>query len=563
MTIVFFIWYNQDNVENNKVSMLDSYHQALKDLNVDQIKRLVDSNTPGVNKLNFNKMSPLMRAVRQMNRANQENTSKYVQIIEQLLTHPHIDVNLTDGLDTPLSWAISIGRNSSYPKVVDLLLRNQNMKVDEGEPTALAFVVQDYLEHNDKQSREKIIRLLNHGASLLKVNCDFWNTPTFSKKIPPSQPVPVSMPFYAVIRGHNDVLKALLENRQTHGFDIEAPQSEQVLNSPLLGFALAYQNYTTARMLIEADAKLDVSIYPDMNSLGPLFPDSNSEDKCIPVKQWLKSHEFPKSSSSALLMLSILQRLSAESDRELIEHLSGELSDTYKLSNELIKYVGISKKDKSKLQELDLTSLIKTNDFALIKWFFENTQGQIFVPNNKTILHEAIKSSKNIESIEIIDYLIQKGACVDSKDTNGDTPLHIAIRSSQLDKINVIFDKVNNYNDTNNNNESYLDLAIKTNNIDLVRKLLNQDVSPNSSMSMSDNTFILALSLMNITILFLLFHKVLSNFFQSFRSPDINQTAQLPVGNASTTPRAHTSPLVPTAIQNNNKPTPATLKEKA
>lgn len=75
-----------------------------------------------------------------------------------------------------------------------------------------------------------------------------------------------------------------------------------------------------------------------------------------------------------------------------------------------------------------------------------------------TPLHYAIWAS-GIDKITIIGFLLNNGANINAKNSNGETPLHIAVANGRLEDVTFLVKKGANVNIKSNNGESPLTIA--------------------------------------------------------------------------------------------------------
>lgn len=86
--------------------------------------------------------------------------------------------------------------------------------------------------------------------------------------------------------------------------------------------------------------------------------------------------------------------------------------------------------------------------------------------NGLTPLHFAVQNSK----VDIVNYLIENGANINAKTSNGQTPLHLSVaggfyKSQNLDKTDVVkllLEKGATINEQDNNGDTALHLCSQT-----------------------------------------------------------------------------------------------------
>eukprot|EP01103_Thecamoeba_quadrilineata_P001528 TRINITY_DN11384_c0_g1_i1.p1 TRINITY_DN11384_c0_g1~~TRINITY_DN11384_c0_g1_i1.p1 ORF type:complete len:130 (-),score=23.14 TRINITY_DN11384_c0_g1_i1:119-487(-) len=111
---------------------------------------------------------------------------------------------------------------------------------------------------------------------------------------------------------------------------------------------------------------------------------------------------------------------------------------------------------------------IKTGDLSQVKESIEKEGFNVntAATNNKTTpLHAAA----DFGQVEIIKYLISKGANVDAKDSYGHTPLHLAVYESHTEAVKVLIEKGASTKIVASNGKTPLEVAEK----DEIKKLLS------------------------------------------------------------------------------------------
>jgi ankyrin repeat protein len=89
--------------------------------------------------------------------------------------------------------------------------------------------------------------------------------------------------------------------------------------------------------------------------------------------------------------------------------------------------------------------------------------------DGRTALHFAVSA----EQKSAVELLISLNASPDIKEKNdGDTPLHWAVRSGDLDLVNLIAPKMNDINTRNNNGETPAMIAAKEDKQEILRALI-------------------------------------------------------------------------------------------
>jgi ankyrin repeat protein len=126
------------------------------------------------------------------------------------------------------------------------------------------------------------------------------------------------------------------------------------------------------------------------------------------------------------------------------------------------------------LCSFEFNDIIRNGNFEEINNFLNNHNINTIFRNGYTALHMVI--SKN--NFELIQLLLDKGANINIRDSNGNTPLNIAC-SLSIVKVNIIKLLIDRYvvediniNIPNNDGDTALSLACKNHNIIIIDYLL-------------------------------------------------------------------------------------------
>ena len=136
-----------------------------------------------------------------------------------------------------------------------------------------------------------------------------------------------------------------------------------------------------------------------------------------------------------------------------------------------------------KFEKFDLTdqlhNYVKKGDLRTVKHLVENRQINIDAKDNQgmTPLHRATTFKKDIHS-DIVNYLIKKGADVNTVDANQNTPLHSVVRFSNNHKtLRILLRNGANPNVFNNKGFGPLNYAIEHNKIKTVKILIENEAN--------------------------------------------------------------------------------------
>lgn len=116
--------------------------------------------------------------------------------------------------------------------------------------------------------------------------------------------------------------------------------------------------------------------------------------------------------------------------------------------------------------------------FKYIYQIHKMQNGAVDITNNygQTALHRAIHNGKRGVGPYIIDFLCKNGANINSKDSSGNTPLHLSIEfigssTSDLQKLKALLENGANMHVSDNNNETPLQLSRRSS--DYMRRITN------------------------------------------------------------------------------------------
>ena len=84
--------------------------------------------------------------------------------------------------------------------------------------------------------------------------------------------------------------------------------------------------------------------------------------------------------------------------------------------------------------------------------------------NDKTPLHIAAERNQ----LDVVKYLIEKGASIDLKDKNNETPLHIAVLNGNLEIVKCLIENGAKIDPKNDKNQTPLFIAVRKDDRDVV-----------------------------------------------------------------------------------------------
>jgi hypothetical protein len=109
---------------------------------------------------------------------------------------------------------------------------------------------------------------------------------------------------------------------------------------------------------------------------------------------------------------------------------------------------------------------------------FDEDGFKIYSQFDDTLLHRATHNSFDLD---IIDYLIKKGANVNAKDHLGKTPLHRAVRSRRLDVVKYLITQGADVNAKEEFGDGVLVSAVSSGNLEMVKYIVEQGADINNT----------------------------------------------------------------------------------
>lgn len=149
---------------------------------------------------------------------------------------------------------------------------------------------------------------------------------------------------------------------------------------------------------------------------------------------------------------------------------------------QLFRFLIIRSGNKANLREFEMLLAVRTDNINDLKNFIEqgaNINFQDSRMEGVTALHEASRKG----NVEILIYLLQNGADINSKNHKGFTPLHVAAFSGEILVINALIKNGANVNVKAKDNITPLHVAAVKGNIETVKLLIDNgaELRANSS----------------------------------------------------------------------------------
>jgi len=298
----------------------------------------------------------------------------------------------------------------------------------------------------------------------------------------------VSPLYLAAERGHNDMVKILLENQAKLGFTDSHGWTP-------LHIAIINGNDETVEQLVHSDEAKDVLRIGVENQKTPLHvaicSRQNKAKKTRIVEALLKP-AFPEDKADHLFN-SILQH-AVDHDKHQVTTLANFLTNL-KGQDEHVQEGG------------SLLHLVVQNGFKdVVKKLAE--ESQIQNPNLKnsqgdTALHLAVKNCS--VGLEIVDYLLSAGSDMSVKNNDGKTALHIAVETNNVEVVRKLLQETSKKKKSWNlrvlrsgsdsavyipdqSGNTALHLAVLKGSIEIVRELLKLDVELKALLIPNNNS---------------------------------------------------------------------------
>jgi Ankyrin repeats (3 copies)/Ankyrin repeat len=137
--------------------------------------------------------------------------------------------------------------------------------------------------------------------------------------------------------------------------------------------------------------------------------------------------------------------------------------------------------------EKEMLLAVRTNNFSELKNLIEigaDINWQDSKMEGATALHEAVRKGSN----EIIEYLLQNGAIINSKNHNGLTPIHVAAYCGQNVIINTLIEQGAEVNAKARDNITPLHAAAIMGHLDTVELLINRGAEVHVKSSKDGST---------------------------------------------------------------------------
>lgn len=138
-----------------------------------------------------------------------------------------------------------------------------------------------------------------------------------------------------------------------------------------------------------------------------------------------------------------------------------------------LQKMGIDIREKNEFGWTCLMLSLRSNKLELVKYFVDNDNDINAVSSEGFKWTAILEAATVCKNIDIIDYLIKKGADVNQRSVKRWTPLMFAVRSDNVEIAEMLIKNGANVNAVNNNSMSALDIATQANyvNSEIVRLL--------------------------------------------------------------------------------------------
>ncbi len=185
---------------------------------------------------------------------------------------------------------------------------------------------------------------------------------------------------------------------------------------------------------------------------------------------------YIKIKGTALLLMIQASHLNATTANSLLSTTQDKVNTINKKLNEL----SLTTKKRYSIENNDFHKIINLKKEIITLIDFDKNVIKYKAPNSKETL---LISAAPLGLPEIIEHLLNKGADIDAKDSNGCTPLMWAVRVDQHDSIELLLNCGANITVKNNNKKTALDIAIEK-----LERYLNNETSVDENINLFEKS---------------------------------------------------------------------------
>lgn len=280
----------------------------------------------------------------------------------------------------------------------------------------------------------------------------------------------------AMTKINNDTLELLLNS----GADVNIRNKS---GNTALSTAVEHKLINQIRLLVNHNADIHAE-----NSLNKT-PYINSLSESLELfKEIITTNNISSIDSNGNTPLLIAIQNDAPIDKiEYLISLDKNINARNKEGNSALYYAVKNNKKEIGTMLLEKNANIfsaNTQDISPLKLFLTESKND-WLLNSKTITEKdssgntVLHYSTDWKLYEGTKFLIQKGAIVDAKNVNGQTPLFNAVKNDDIEIIDLLISNAANINERDNFGSTILHSAVRWNALQSIEKLISLNMNPN------------------------------------------------------------------------------------